>query len=230
VGRPEWLRQLGYETAPAASHLSRLRERGMTVVLVAQEQELAGAIAITDRSREVGGRVVRALRALGIDRIVMLTGDNRATAGAVAAEMGIAEFAAELMPAEKVEQVRRLQAEAGDVAMVGDGINDAPALAVATVGIAMGADGTDVALETADVALMGDDLSRLPFAIGLSRRTAAVIHQNIAFSVAVKLAFLLLTLAGITSLWLAVLADTGTSVLVVLNSLRLLRVREPATD
>jgi Cd2+/Zn2+-exporting ATPase len=226
AGRPEWLRELGYDTAAAQSQVTALQEAGKTVVLVAQKDALIGLIAIADRSREAGAAVVRDLQALGIDRIAMLTGDNAATARAVAARMGISEFHAGLLPAEKVERVQQMRAETGEVAMVGDGINDAPALAAATVGIAMGAAGTDVALETADVALMGDDLSRLPFVIALSRRTLGIIRQNIAFAVIVKLAFILLTLAGISSLWLAVLADTGTSVLVVLNSLRLLRVAD----
>jgi Cd2+/Zn2+-exporting ATPase len=245
VGKPDWLRQLGYDTAPVQSRIAALQAQGKTVILVAREAGeprfdraadsgrgrapgLVGLIGITDGARAEGAAAVRALKALGIDRIAMLTGDNPATARAVAAEIGIDEYYAELMPADKVARVQRLRAEAGDVAMVGDGINDAPALAAATVGIAMGAAGTDVALETADVALMGDDLSRLPFAVRLSRQTVAIIRQNIVFSVLLKAAFIGLTLSGGASLWLAVLADTGTSVLVVLNSLRLMRARDAA--
>jgi Cd2+/Zn2+-exporting ATPase len=223
MGKPEWLREMGLATTPVDTRVAELQSEGKSVVLVGRENALIGLIAIRDQSRATGAAVMRAVRGLGIDRIAMLTGDNPATARAVAEEMGITEYHAGLMPAEKVACVERLRAEAGEIAMVGDGINDAPALAAATVGIAMGAAGTDVAIETADVALMGDDLSRLPFVIALSRRTVRTIRQNIVFSLAVKTAFILLTLAGYSPLWLAVLADTGTSVLVVINSLRLLR-------
>jgi Cd2+/Zn2+-exporting ATPase len=228
VGKPDWLRELGFDTASVRPQVAALQAQGKTVVMVAREEGIVGMLAITDGARAAGNAAVRGLKALGISRIAMLTGDNPATARAVAAEIGIEEYYAELMPADKVERVQRLREEAGEVAMVGDGINDAPALAAASVGIAMGAAGTDVALETADVALMGDDLSRLPFVVGLSRRTRAIIWQNIAFSVLLKAAFVGLTLAGTSSLWLAVLADTGTSVLVVFNSLRLLRVPDAA--
>jgi Cd2+/Zn2+-exporting ATPase len=155
----------------------------------------------------------------------MLTGDTARVARAVADHFGIEQVRADLLPEDKVSVVRELMREHGSVAMVGDGVNDAPALAAATVGVAMGAAGTDVALESADVALMSDDLSRLPYAIRVSRAARAIIRQNIAFSLLVKLAFLMALVPGWTTLWLAVLADTGATVLVVLNSLRLLRLR-----
>jgi Cd2+/Zn2+-exporting ATPase len=153
----------------------------------------------------------------------MLTGDNRATARAVAAALGVDEVRAELLPEGKVAAVRELAARHGGVAMVGDGVNDAPALAAATVGIAMGAAGTDVALETADVALMSDDLSRLPAAVRLSRRVGGIVRQNILFALLVKVVFIALTPLGFTSLWLAVAADMGASLLVIFNGLRALR-------
>jgi Cd2+/Zn2+-exporting ATPase len=152
----------------------------------------------------------------------MLTGDNRPTAEAIATETGVDEFQAELLPDNKVTAVEALVDKYGRVAMVGDGVNDAPALARATLGIAMGAAGTDAAIETADIALMSDDLTRLPWLIRHSRRTLAIIRQNIGFSLAVKALFVLLTLVGISSLWGAIAADMGASLLVIFNGLRLL--------
>lgn len=153
----------------------------------------------------------------------MLTGDNEGTARAVAERLGVDEFHAELLPDHKVRIVRELEASGERVAFVGDGVNDAPALATASVGLAMGAAGTDVALETADIALMGDDLSRLPFALRLSRRTLRIIKQNIWFSIAIKGVFLILALFGWATLWMAVASDMGASLLVIANGLRALR-------
>ena len=153
----------------------------------------------------------------------MLTGDNEATARAVAHEAGVDDVRAGLLPAEKVAAVEALVAEYGTPAMVGDGVNDAPALARASLGVAMGAAGTDAAIETADVALMSDDLNRLPWLIQHSRRTMRVICQNIAFSLGVKLMFVVLTFDGYSSLWAAIAADTGATLLVIFNGMRLLR-------
>ncbi len=153
----------------------------------------------------------------------MLTGDNRGTAQAIGVATGLSEVRAELLPDEKVAAIEELVARYGRVAMVGDGINDAPALASATLGIAMGGAGSDAAIETADVALLSDDLSRLPWLIGHSRRTLAVIRQNITFALAVKALFVALTFLGTASLWAAIAADMGASLLVVANALRLLR-------
>lgn len=150
----------------------------------------------------------------------MLTGDNQHTAARIATEVGVTDVRADLLPEDKVAAVRELQ-HSGAMAMVGDGVNDAPALATAAVGVAMGVAGSDVAIEAADVALMGDELARLPLAIQLARRTLDTIRQNIAASLVVKVAFLALTLAGVTNLWLAVIADMGMSLLVTANSLRL---------
>ena len=150
----------------------------------------------------------------------MLTGDNPATAAAVAAQAGVTDVRAGLLPEQKVAAVAELRDRAGAVAMVGDGVNDAPALAAASLGIAMGAAGTDAALETADIALMGDDLSAVPDTIRLARRTTRVIWQNIVFSIVVKSVFLILAPLGLVSLWLAVFADMGTSLLVTGNGLR----------
>ncbi len=155
----------------------------------------------------------------------MLTGDNEGTARAIAESVGVDEYRAELLPEDKVTAVRELLNQYGSVAMVGDGVNDAPALAAATVGIAMGTAGSDTALETADIALIADDLTKLPFAIHLSRRALRIIQFNIAFSLGIKALFLLLALVGKATLWMAVAADMGASLLVITNSLRLLSVR-----
>jgi Cd2+/Zn2+-exporting ATPase len=171
-------------------------------------------------------QAVADLRAAGIEHVVMLTGDNRATAEVIARETGVDEVQAELLPEDKVAAIERLvgqfHKQRGAVAMIGDGVNDAPAMARADLGIAMGAMGSDAAIETADVALMADDLSKLPWLIRHSKATLAIIRQNIGFSLAVKLLFTGLTIAGFTSLWGAIAADVGASLLVVLNGLRLL--------
>ena len=195
-------------------------------MLLSNEKEPIGIIAIADKVRPEARDSIAALRKSGVRRILMLTGDNIGTARAVADQLGIDEFHAELLPDDKVRIVRELEASGERVAFVGDGVNDAPALATATVGLAMGAAGTDVALETADIALMGDDLTRLPFALGLSRRTLRIIKQNIWFSIAIKGVFLVLALFGWATLWMAVASDMGASLLVIANGLRALRVRD----
>jgi len=197
--------------------------KGQTIVMV--EDECCGRqgyVAIADALRETAPRVVADLHRAGIQRTVMLTGDNEGTAQAVASAVGVDEFRADLLPEQKVEAVEQLLAQYGQVAMVGDGINDAPALARATVGIVMGAAGSDAALETADIALMADDLTKLPFTIGLSRRVLSIIRQNIAFSLLIKAAFLALALTGVATLWMAVFADMGASLIVTLNGMRAL--------
>jgi Cd2+/Zn2+-exporting ATPase len=165
------------------------------------------------------------LSGVGIEHSVMLTGDNEATAQAIAASAGLSDVRAGLLPDEKVAAIEALLDEYDAVAMVGDGVNDAPALARATVGIAMGAAGTDTALETADVALMADDLGKLPFAVTLSRRARDIIRQNVALSLGIKAVFLVLALVGVATLWMAVFADMGASLIVTLNGMRLLRQR-----
>lgn len=155
----------------------------------------------------------------------MLTGDNQATANQIAKEVGVSAVKANLMPADKLQEIQNLQTILGRVAMIGDGVNDAPALAIANVGIAMGVVGTDTALETADVTLMGDDLSKLPFLIRLSRSTLRTIKQNITFSLVLKVIALLLVIPGWLTLWIAILADMGATIIVTLNGIRLLRVK-----
>jgi Cd2+/Zn2+-exporting ATPase len=163
------------------------------------------------------------LRHAGIAHVVMLTGDQASTAASIAADLGITDVRAELLPEHKVDAVKALKQAYGAVAMVGDGVNDAPALAAADVGIAMGAAGSDAALETADIALMADDLLRIPYAIRLSRATLRNIKVNIAVSLGLKAVFLVLAALGLATLWMAVVADMGASLLVIANGLRLLR-------
>ncbi|WP_339467753.1 HAD-IC family P-type ATPase, partial [Pseudomonas lurida] len=185
-------------------------------------QSVIGLIAVGDAVRPEARQIVAQLHRLGIAQIVMLTGDGRAPAQHIAHETGVDEVHAELLPEQKVEAIERLVTQHGHVAMVGDGVNDAPAMARASLGIAMGAIGSDAAIETADIALMQDDLSQLPWLIRHSRATLTIIRQNIGFSLAVKLVFGGLTLLGMASLWGAIAADVGASLLVVLNGLRLI--------
>jgi Cd2+/Zn2+-exporting ATPase len=214
-------------TASFCDEVAEATAKGQTIVLV--EDTCCGRqgyVAVADALRETAPQVVRELRRAGIQRTVMLTGDNEDAARAIAAQVGVDESRAGLLPEQKVEAVEGLLAQYGQVAMVGDGINDAPALARASVGIVMGAAGSDAALETADIALMADDLTKLPFTMRLSRRALAIIRQNIVFSLLIKAVFLALALAGAATLWMAVFADVGASLLVTLNGMRVLGYRE----
>lgn len=202
------------------------RERlGESAVLLGTDGELIGLIGVADQLRPEATDSLKGLRESGIQHLVMLTGDNVATAAAIAGQAGLTEFKANLLPEDKVKAIGELVRQYGRVAMVGDGVNDAPALAAATVGIAMGAAGTDVALETADVALMSDDLSKLPYLVRLGRRTLDIIRQNVSFALALKLAFVALAVPGLATLWMAVFADVGASLIVILNGMRLLERR-----
>ena len=225
VGSPRYLTERGQETDDVRGRIAAMASAGRSVVVVGNERHVCGLIALADTVRPAAKDAIRELKELGVVRVVMLTGDNEATARAVGQVAGVDEVRAGLLPEEKVAAVEALVAEFGIVAMVGDGVNDAPALAMASLGVAMGAAGTDAAIETADVALMSDDLGRLPWLIRHSRRTMAVIRQNVAFSLTVKLVFVILTFAGYSSLWAAIAADTGASLLVIFNGMRLLRVQ-----
>jgi len=211
--------------AAVGDDLARLQAEGKTVVLVGTETDLLGAIAIADEVRPVSKRSVERLHELGVERVVMLTGDNEGTARAIAEQVGVDEYRAELLPEEKVDAVEELQATDGEVAMVGDGINDAPALATADVGVAMGAAGTDTALETADVALMGDDVGKLPYLYSLSHTANGVIRQNVWGSLGVKFLLALGVPLGLVSVAVAVVVgDMGMSLGVTGNAMRLSRI------
>lgn len=229
IGSPSAARESGALTAAAASRIDALEGQGATVLVLVREGAAIGLIGVADDVRPEAPAVVRSLRANGMEHLVMLTGDNERTAAAVASHAGLSEFRARLLPADKLTAVRALKEAFGVVAMVGDGINDAPALALADLGIAMGAAGSDTALETADVALMAPDLHALPGFFALGRRTVRVIWTNVWFSVATKAVVLALALAGYAPLWLAVFADMGVSLLVTLNGLTLLRSNRHAT-
>jgi Cd2+/Zn2+-exporting ATPase len=204
-------------------HLDRLAADGRTAVLVARNDEPIGIIGLADRLREASRDTVDLLRRHGVESVVMLTGDNRSTANVIASALGVDEVRADLLPEDKVTAVEDLRQRYGSVAMVGDGVNDAPALATADIGIVMGAAGSDAALETADVALMADELLKIPYAFRLSRKTLRNIKANLAISVVMKAAFVVAAVAGVATLWMAVIADTGASVIVIANALRLLR-------
>jgi len=219
VGRTDFVAP-GAAAPPA---IDALRGPGRSVVVVGNDRHLCGAIALEDEMRPEAPEQVRALRAAGIGAVWLLTGDNAATAAWVGAAAGVDEVRAELLPESKVAAVEEMAARHGASAMVGDGVNDAPAMARSSLGIAMAAAGSDAAIETADVALMTDDLSRIPWLIGHSRRTLGIIRQNVAASLVVKAAFVALTLFGPASLWAAIAADMGISLAVVFNALRLLR-------
>ena len=195
-------------------------------MVIGEDRHVCGMIALTDRVRDDAKLAVSQLKAAGIRHVVMLTGDNLATAEAVARETGVDEARAGLLPQDKVAAIEELVHRYGQVAMVGDGVNDAPAMARSTLGIAMGAMGTDAALETADVALMNDSLLGVAWLMRHSRRTVAIIRQNIFFSLGVKAVFVILTLSGSASLWAAIAADAGASLLVLMNGLRLLDPRD----
>ena len=194
-------------------------------MLVARDGVFLGAIGVADEPREVAADAIDLLRRQGLTPIVMLTGDQDAAAKAVGAAIGIDDVRSGLMPADKVAAVQSIRQAHGAIALVGDGVNDAPALAAADVGIAMGAIGSAAALETADVALMTDELPKVAYAIRLSRATVRNIRANIAISLVLKAAFVLLAIAGLATLWMAVIADTGASLIVVANAMRLLAAR-----
>jgi len=203
--------------------VEKLKASGRTTMIVRRGDTYLGVLGLMDTPREAAKNVISRLRELGIRRMIMLSGDNQQVADAVAKEVGIDEALGDLMPDAKVEAIRKLSKQEG-VAMVGDGVNDAPAMANATVGIAMGAAGSDVALETADVALMADDLSHLPFAVGLSRQTSRIIRQNLWLSLGMVAFLVPATVLGLR-LGPAVLLHEGSTLLVVLNALRLLAYR-----
>ncbi len=225
LGSHRYLEERGQETPEVHRQLEAMSSAGRTVVVVGNEEHVCGLIAVSDRLRPQASETLAELRRLGIERLIMLTGDNEGTARAIADELDLDEVHAELLPADKVEAVERLVAGGAPVAMVGDGVNDAPAMGRASLAIAMGSAGSDAAIESADIALMSDDLRKLPWLIRHSRRTLRVIRQNIFFALGVKLVVFALATAGQATLWMAIAADMGASLLVIANGLRLLRSR-----
>jgi Cd2+/Zn2+-exporting ATPase len=222
LGSHRFLEERGQETPSVHDRLEELSRTGRTVVVVGNETHVCGFLVLADKIRPESKATVAKLREAGVEHIVMLSGDNSGTAEAIGREAGVLEIRADLLPADKLAAIGELVEQYKFVAMVGDGINDAPALSRATLGIAMGAAGSDTAMEAADVALMSDDLSKLPWLIEHSRRMLSIIRTNIVLSLAVKAVFVVLTMLGHASLWAAIAADMGMSLVVIFNALRLL--------
>ena len=223
IGNHKMFDEAGISVAPEVkARLDKFSESGKPIMIVGVDDQVAGVLALADQIRPETPKALQALRKAGIQSLIMLTGDNARVALSIAEAAGVTEVEADLLPEDKVKKVQELLKKYGMVAMVGDGVNDAPALANATVGIAMGSGGTDVALETADVALMGDDLAKLPFAVALSRQSRAIIRQNLFISLAVIGLLIPSTLFGYTGIGLAVFFHEGSTLLVVFNALRLL--------
>lgn len=223
LGSHRYLEERGEETADVHTQLEVMAAQGRSVVVIGDARKVLGMISLADAVRPQSVAVVESLRRAGSAHVVMLSGDNKPTAEAIGKATGITEIQSELLPEDKVAAIEALVVKYKQVAMVGDGVNDAPAMAQATLGIAMGAVGSDAAVEAADIALMSDDLSKLPWLIHHSKRTLRVIRQNISVSLAVKAVFVVLTFAGSASLWAAIAADMGVSLLVIVNALRLLK-------
>ena len=223
LGSWRYLLERGQETPEISQQAIVLEQTGKTVIAIGNVQHVCGLIAVADQPRPQIESILQSLKQQNIQHLVMLTGDNQVTAENIAGQIGIDEVHAELLPADKVEIVSQMVEQYGNVAMIGDGINDAPALGRANLGIAMGVMGSDAAIETADIALMSDDLSKLPWLISHSKRTLRIIRQNIVFALSLKAAFAILAFAGIATLWQAIAADMGASLLVVANGLRLLQ-------
>lgn len=225
VGSPKLFESILTDNSKIIETYQRLQQQRKTAMLLGTDKQILAVIAVADELRESSKAVIEKLHDLGIEHTIMLTGDNATTAQSIGKQTGVTEIKGDLMPQDKLDYIKSLKETYGKVAMVGDGINDAPALAASTVGIAMGGAGTDTALETADVALMGDDLQKLPFIVKLSRQTLRIIKQNITFSLGIKLLALLLVVPGWLTLWIAILADMGATILVTLNGLRLMKVK-----
>lgn len=225
IGSPKLFSASVIEETAVKVQYRQFQEQGKTAMYFGTDEQILGVIAVADEVRDSSAAVISELHKLSIEHTIMLTGDNTKTAESIGKQLGVTEIRGDLMPQEKLDSIKALRTTYNKVAMVGDGINDAPALAASTVGIAMGGAGTDTALETADVALMGDDLQKLPFIVRLSRQTLKVIKQNITFSLGIKLLALLLVIPGWLTLWIAIVADMGATLLVTLNGLRLMKVK-----
>ncbi|ARI77761.1 heavy metal translocating P-type ATPase [Halobacillus mangrovi] len=223
AGNPKLFKEMNIALDKVNGEIHSIQNDGGSIVLVGTRKKVLGIIGVSDTIREITVQSIQHLKQAGLNELVMLTGDNDGTAKKIASSAGVDRYFSELLPEDKVKAIKELQAEGKRVAMVGDGINDAPALATADLGIAMGGAGTDTAMETADIVLMADNLEKLPHTVRLSRRTLAIIKQNVWFSLITKFAALLLIFPGLLTLWMAVLADTGAALVVIINSMRLLR-------
>lgn len=223
IGSHRFMHEMQQETEEIHQKALQLEDAGHSIIAIGNDRHICGLISVADQPRDHIREIVQEIKRAGVKTIAMLTGDNIPTAQAIAELSGVDSFRAELLPEDKVEAIEELKQGGKTVAMIGDGVNDAPAMAAATFGIAMGAMGTDAAIETADIALMSDDLSKIPWLIRHSRKTLSIIKQNITFSLAVKGTFLGLAILGIASLWMAIAADAGASLIVVFNGLRLLK-------
>ncbi|PKH08751.1 MULTISPECIES: heavy metal translocating P-type ATPase [Planomicrobium] len=225
IGSPNLFTETLKMSSDIQKEVEALQAVGKTVMLLGSRDEVKGYIAVADQIRSSSSTIIQKLYDLGIQKTVMLTGDNQLAANAIGKQLNLTDVKSDLMPEDKLATIKSLREQFGKVAMVGDGVNDAPALASSTVGIAMGGAGTDTALETADIALMADDLNKLPYTIGLSRKTLKIIYQNVAFALGLKVLALLLIIPGWLTLWMAIFADMGATLIVVLNSLRLMKSR-----
>lgn len=215
----------GQAATEAHDKAMELEASGQTIVIIGQEDHVCGLIGVADTIRKEAKTAMQKLQELGIQKLFMLTGDNKGTAKAISDAIGVGGFKSELLPEDKINYVQSLKNEFEQVAMIGDGVNDAPAMATASLGIAMGAIGSDATIETSDIALMTDDLTRVPWIIQHSRRTLSIIKQNITFSLFIKAIFLTLAIMGLATLWMAIAADIGASLLVIFNALRLLQAK-----
>lgn len=225
LGSPKMFEELGLSTDAFEASITKLQNEGKTIIILGNTTQVIGLIAVADEVRADSKEVLQKLKEVGIKQTIMLTGDNKFTAQGIAKRVGVDSFKAELLPEDKVSAIKDLEAEHQLIGMVGDGINDAPALASSTVGIAMGGAGTDTALETADIVLMSDDLTKLPYTIKLSHATLKIIKQNITFALGIKAIATFLVFPGWLTLWIAIMADMGATILVTLNALRLLRIK-----
>ncbi|WP_130860666.1 heavy metal translocating P-type ATPase [Gracilibacillus phocaeensis] len=226
VGSPSLFEELHVPIAREQKEtITHLQTTGKTVMVLGRDTEILAFIAVADELRAASKAIINKLNHLGIET-VMLTGDNQRTANAIGKQIGVTDVESNLLPEDKLTFIKELREKHQNVAMIGDGVNDAPALAASTVGVAMGGAGTDTALETADIALMSDDLTKLPYTVQLSRKALSIIKQNITFSLAIKALALLLVVPGWLTLWIAIFSDMGATLLVTLNSLRLLKRKE----
>ncbi|MBT2674356.1 cadmium-translocating P-type ATPase [Streptomyces sp. ISL-14] len=226
AGNLKLFEEMNVSLEDVKNHVQDIQNNGKTVIIIGTNHQVIGMIAVSDTIRETTSSALKALKQSGVKQTVMLTGDNEGTAKMIASEANVNRYFAELLPEDKVDAIKKLQNEGHKVAMVGDGINDAPALATADLGIAMGGAGTNTAMETADIVLMADNLDKLPHTMKLSRKALTIIKQNIWFSVIIKVIALVLIFPGWLTLWMAVLSDTGAALIVILNAIRLLKFKE----